>query len=322
MTTTSFPSWSRALATLVLAAGIAAAPVAVSGLPNAGALVSAAQASEIRAIVNDEVVTSYDVARRAAFLRLQRQSGNLNAKATDELIEEAIKRDAIDRAGIRVPDRMVDSAFGNFASNNGMSTSQLRQILNQSGVTAKHFREFIRLQIGWDQTLMWRARNQGSRALSEQDVVAKMLERGGDKPTSTEYLLQQVIFLVPQDQRSRQLAGRRQEANNMRSMVTGCDGTIGLAQQLRDVTVRDLGRVLALELPAAWEDDVKGLQTGQTTRVKETERGVEFLVVCRARQVSDDRVAKLQFSTEELESDQSGEDFLAELRKNARIQRR
>lgn len=294
------------------AGALIAAPVTVSN----------AHAAEIRVVVDDEVVTSYDVSRRAAFLRLQRQSGNLNSKATDELIDEAIKRNAIQRAGIRIPDSMVNEAYANFARSNNLSSSQLSQILNQSGVTPAHFREFIRLQIGWGQTI--RARSNTSRGLmNEQDVVAKMLERGGAKPTSTEYLLQQVIFVVPENQRGK-LAGRRTEANNMRARINGCEDSMQLATQVRDVTIRDLGRVLELELPERWAKDVKGLQAGQKTRTIDTERGVEFLIVCRARSVSDDRVAQLQFSTEALEESGGdvGDDFFKELKANARIKRR
>ncbi|QBK30294.1 peptidylprolyl isomerase [Roseitalea porphyridii] len=282
-----------------------------------------AAASEIRVIVNDEIVTSYDIARRAAFLRLQQRGGNVTQAATDELIEEALKRDAVRRAGIRIPDSMVDDAFANFAQRNNMSPSQMMQILGQSGVTVDHFKEFIRLQIGWGQTVQLRARA-GNQMMSEQEAVARMLEQGGQKPTSTEYILQQVIFVVPENQRGSLLSARRTEANRMRGLVSDCERTVSLAQGLRDVTVRDLGRVLELQLPSRWAEDISGLQTGQTTPVKETERGVEFIVVCRARQVSDDRVAQLEFSTEALESDGGdvGAEFLEELRANARIQRR
>ncbi|MBO6638319.1 MAG: peptidylprolyl isomerase [Roseitalea sp.] len=306
---------------MAAAVAIAAAtvPIGPAGSPFDAA---PALASEIRVVVNDEVVTSYDIARRSAFLRLQRRPGNVRQLATDELIDDALKRDALRRAGITVPDSMVSNAFGNFASRNNMSTGQLTQILNQAGVTADHFREFIRLQIGWGQLVQVRARSE-SQLMSEQDVVARMLEQGGQKPTSTEYILQQVIFVVPQANRG-QISARRTEANNMRGRVNNCDQTLAMAQNLRDVTVRDLGRILELQLPSNWADDVKGLQTGQTTNIKDTERGVEFIVVCRARQVSDDRVAQLQFSTEALEGDggDAGADLLSELRQNARIQRR
>lgn len=308
---------------LTLRRALCAAALSLS-VAFAAPIVTPVHAAQIAATVNDEVVTTYDIDRRVAFLKLQRQSGNLRSKATEELIEEAIKRDAIRRVGIRIPDSMVDEAFGGFASRNKLSTSQLSQILNQSGVTPAHFKEFIRLQIGWGQTVQVRAQNRQSSMMSEQDVVAKMLERGGDKPTSTEYRLNQVIFVVPDAKRGQLLRGRTTEANNMRSRVNGCDGLLPLAANVRDVTVRDLGRVLELELPERWANDVKGLQDGQTTRVKETERGVEFLVVCRARVVNDDRVAQLQFSTEALEDSGGdiGAQWLKELRKQARISRR
>ena len=282
-----------------------------------------AAASEIRVIVNDEIVTSYDIARRAAFLRLQRQGGDANRQAIEDLTEEALKRHAVRRAGIRIPDSAVNEAFANFARRNDMSAGQMTQILDQSGVTVDHFKEFIRLQIGWGQTVQLRSRAD-SQMMSEQEAVARMLQQGGPKPTSTEYILQQVIFVVPENRRGGLLAARRAEANRMRGLVNDCTRTISLAQGLRDVTVRDLGRVLELQLPSRWADDVSGLRAGQTTAVKDTERGVEFLIVCRARQVSDDRVAQLQFSTEALEADggDAGARFLEELRADARIQRR
>ena len=311
--------WTKAFRKPTTMAALVALTIAVP----ATSLISApvAQASDIKVVVNDQAVTSYDIARRKAFLQLQRRKGNLTELATEELIEEALKRGAVQRAGYRIPESRVNDAFANFARNNKMSTSQMTQILNQSGVTAKHFKEFIRLQIGWGQLVQAQSGRRGG-LMSEQDVVAKMLERGGPKPTSTEYTLQKVIFVVPKSQRGR-LAQRRSEANSMRSRIGDCSNTIAVASQLRDVTVQELGRVLELQLPDAWKGEVSGLQAGQTTRPRDTENGVEFLVVCRARQVSDDRVAQLQFSTEELQNGGgSGEDLLKMLRENARIQRR
>lgn len=312
-----------AISTSILALTLAITPLSIDSGVGSLIVPSVAHASEIKVVVDDEVVTSYAIARRSAFLKLQRRKGNLQSAAIEELTEEALKRGAIRRAGIRIPESQVDSAFANFAKNNKLSASQLGKILGQAGVTSDHFKEFIRVQIGWAQTVQSRAQGQ-NQLMNEQDVVAKMLENGGQKPTSTEYLLQQVIFVVPESKRRSQLKTRRNEANNMRGRVNGCDGTKALATQVRDVTVRDLGRVLELELPARWAKDVKGLQEGQTTRIKDTERGVEFLVVCRARVVSDDRVAQLQFSTDALETSGGnvGDEYLEELRKTANIQLR
>ena len=304
---------------------ILATALALSVAVPAASLVGApvAQASEIKITVNNQAITSYDIARRTAFLRLQRRSGNLGQIASDELIEEALKRHAIQRAGYRIPDSRVDEAFANFARSNNMQPKQMTQILNQAGVTARHFKEYIRIQIGWGQLV---AAQSGARGglMSEQDVVAKMLERGGAKPTSTEYTLQKIILVVPKPQSKNEMARRRSEANQMRARVGDCANTIALASQLRDVTVQDLGRVLELRLPDSWKKEITGMSAGQTTRPRDSENGVEFILVCQARSVSDDRVAQLEFSTEALKNGDTdtGAKILKNLRDSARIERR
>lgn len=307
--TLRFPRVMATAAALALAAPLASVP--------------AVQASDIKVVVNNQAITSYDIARRSAFLKLQRRNGNLTELATEELIDEALKRSAFERAGYRIPESRVDQSFADFAKSNKMSPNQMTQILNQAGVTARHFKEYIRVQIGWGQLVAAQARSQGG-LLNEQDVVAKMLERGGAKPTSTEYTLQKVIFVVPQNRRGSDMARRRNEANQMRGRIGDCSNTISLAAQLRDVTVQDIGRVLELRLPERWKKEVSGLQAGQSTRPQDSENGVEFLIVCRAKTVSDDRVAQLQFSTEAVESGEAGngEDMLKKIRENSRIQRR
>src|SRR5690606_12543083 len=118
--------------------------------------VPAAEASEIRYVVNGVPITSYDIDRRAAFVRLQRKPGNAQQVARQEMIDQTLRAVEMRRLGINVPDRAVEDAFANFARSNRMSTQQLEQVLAQAGVTARHFKEFIRVQIGWGQALQAR----------------------------------------------------------------------------------------------------------------------------------------------------------------------
>ncbi|HMQ57530.1 MAG TPA: peptidylprolyl isomerase, partial [Rhizobiaceae bacterium] len=162
--------------------------------------------------------------------------------------------------------------------------------------------------------------------LSEQEMVAKMLERGGDKPSATEYFLQQVIFVVPAAKRNAILKKREQEAVSMRNRFSDCKSTRDFAKGLRDVTVRDLGRILEPELPPDWAPLVKGLAPGKATKTRVTDRGVEFLAVCSAREVSDDRVAQLMLSQSGESTDKDAEalskKYVEELREKAKIKRR
>lgn len=284
---------------------------------------TSAMATEIRYVVNNLPVTSYDIDRRVAFLRLQREGGNLRQKATDQMIEQTLKLQEMQRRNINIPKEMVDQAYQRFASGNRMTTSQLNQVMAQSGVTAAHFKDFIRSQIGWSRVMQ--ARNSSSGAMSEQDVVAKMLQQGGNKPSATEYMLQQVIFVVPAAERSKLLGKRQREAQALRGRFRGCDSTREFAKGLIDVTVRDLGRILEPELPGDWKDQITKTSPGNATGVRTTERGVEFIGVCSTREVSDDRVAQMMFQSEgsgDEDMEKASQEYLAELRKNARITKR
>ncbi len=282
-----------------------------------------AYASDIKITVNKVPITSLDISHRVAFLKLQRKKGNLNSVATEEMIDEALKRAEMRRVGIKIPDKAVDDAFANFAKGNKMKTAQLEQILNKSGVTAQHFKEYIRIQIGWGQTVGSRFR--ATSKTSEQDAVRKMMEQGGAKPSATEYLLQQVIFVVPAAKRGQIMGQRKKEATAMRARFSGCESTRQFATGLKDVTVRELGRFLAPELPPEWADMIKKTQVGGATGIRETEKGVEFIGICRAKEVSDDKAAAMTLQSG-ADGDKGAQEldkkYVQELRDKASIIRR
>jgi peptidyl-prolyl cis-trans isomerase SurA len=294
---------------------MAAGPVVFDG--------GVANASEIKYVVNNVPITSYDIQRRAAFFKLQRRSGGAK-EAAEDMIEQAIRTSEIRRMGIKISDQQVDDAYGRFAAQNKMKPEQMDQILNQTGVTKAHFKEFIQSQMGWSQVLQAKYRQSGT--LSEQDVVQRMLQKGGNKPKATEYMLQQIVFVVPAAERQSSLGKRKREAEAMRGRFSGCDKSREFVKGLVDVTVRDLGRVLAPELPPDWADAIKSTQTGSATPVRETARGIEFIGICSAKEVSDDRVAQMVFQSEATKQGGEAEDFskkyMQELRKKARIAQR
>lgn len=312
----------KTVASALRRAGFAAmlaclSPLALS-LPQA-----AAQASEIRYVVNNVPITSYDIQRRAAFLRLQNQRGNLQQAAAEEMIDQTVRAAEAARLNIRITDDQVADAYQRFARSNNMSPAQMDQVLNQSGVTKAHFREFIRSQMSWSQVM---GRKSRGGAMSEQDVVRKMLDQGGSKPKATEYMLQQVIFVVPASDRRAKLATRKREAEAMRQRFRSCDTTREFAKGLIDVTVRDLGRVLDPELPPDWAKQVRAASVGSATPVRETERGVEFIGICSSREVSDDRVAQMVFGAEAAGNDEDmaglAKKMTSELRAKAQIVKR
>ncbi|MBB4185124.1 peptidyl-prolyl cis-trans isomerase SurA [Sinorhizobium terangae] len=294
----------------------------LAGTLSVAAYTTALAASGVKVIVNNVVITSGDIAKRAAFLRLQRQGGGAE-EAKRQLIDEVLKRGEIARVQQSVSTQDVDAAFARFAAGNKMSTDQLGKILDQAGVGVDHFKQFIAVQMSWPRVVNFRFGN--ANRLSGGDLVKRMMEGGGNKPVTTEYFLQQVIFVIPESKRGAITAKRQAEANASRSQFPGCETSKVFAANYRDVSIRNLGRVLAQQLPEDWKPLVEKAGDGMTTGTRVTEKGVEYLAICKKRQVNDDTAAEIVFRAEDLGKKKAGgEDpnsakYLEELREKAQI---
>ncbi|WP_455477451.1 SurA N-terminal domain-containing protein [Bartonella sp. B41] len=275
--------------------------------------------------VNGSPITNYDIQKRIAFLRLQQKQGDLSAKAKNELIDEALKNIEVERRNIEVSDDEVNNAFENFAAQNNIDIDQLNQILTQSDITVQHFKDYIRGQIGWGRLV--NARYQAETGvLTEQDAVYRVLKNGGVKPSTNEYTLQQIIFVIPAHRRSKIFEKRQREANNFRARFQGCANTKKQAEGILDITIRNLGKFLEPQLPEKWEKDIHATPVGKMTQLRETSYGIEALAICKIKKVSDDHVARLMFFLQDNQKknpqklENLSEKYLKELRQTAHIQ--
>lgn len=299
------------------------AMILACSLTLAAAPATYAATSKVVAVVNGEPITSGDIAKRAAFMRLQRQNGGA-AAARQQMIEESLKRGEVLRVGASVSTTEVEAAVGRFAAGNKLSIQQLSQVLDQAGVGIDHFRNYVAVAMSWPRVVNARYGGSSGGRLSNEELVRRMQEAGGTKPVTTEYFLQQVIFVVPAAKRNAIIGKRQAEANASRSQFPGCEQAKVFAATMRDVSIRNLGRMMAQELPADWKPLIEKAGDSGTTSTRVTERGVEYLAICKKREVSDDLAAEMVFRAEDLGKKSGDEDpnskrYIEELRKNAQI---
>jgi peptidyl-prolyl cis-trans isomerase SurA len=279
-----------------------------------------ARAEQIAATVNSIVITSGDVAKRVNLLKLQRAGGNVKQKATEELVNEVLQRQEIIRTGTSVSTDDVDAAFARFAKNNKMSTEQLTEILKRAGIGAEHFKAYIGVQMSWPKTVSARYGGGGNR-MSNEDFVTKLKANQGKKPTVTEYFLQQVIFVVPESKRAKITGKRKAEAEASRKSYPGCAQAKVFAAGFKDVSIRDVGRVIEPALNPEMKEMLAKVPVGGTTKTNVSALGVEYFAICKKREVSDDFAAQVTYQTEDLgKAKEEGESknakkYLEELKK-------
>jgi peptidyl-prolyl cis-trans isomerase SurA len=309
---------SRRTMAAVFRAGLLACALALpTALP---AMAAGSGGTAVAVVVNGTPVTTGDIAKRAAFLRLQKQNP---AGARQQMIDEVLKRGEVLRLQQSVSTADVDSAVARFAAGNKLTVAQLSQVLDRAGVGLDHFKSYVAVSMSWPRAVRLRYGGGGGR-LSNEELVRRMQANGGNKPVTTEYFLQQVIFVVPESKRKSILGKRQSEAEASRPSYPGCDTAKVFAATMRDVSIRNLGRMMLQEIPEDWRALVEKAGDGRTTGTRVTEKGVEYLGICKKRQVNDDVAAEVVFRAEDLGKQKGAEDpnsekYIEELRKRAQV---
>ncbi len=297
--------------------------LAAIGLGSAFAAVPAVADSTIRVTVNDEPITSYDIGQRLLLMKIAREKGGEKA-AIQQLIDETLQVKDAKLHGIVVPDARVDAAFASIADKMKMTPAKLTKALAGTGLAAASLKRRIRAQMAWAQVVQTRTKFEV--AIKSSDVVKALESQGGnpDKIKTTEFTLQQIIFVIPKGSPAGLVAQRRREAEAYRLRFAGCDKSIEQAKGLKDVVVRNLGRRTSDVLTGDDGKEVQATPIGKTTRPAVEDTGVALVAVCSTRQIDSNAAAVSQME-DKLTLEQGkdvGKEYLQTLRDKAIIKYR
>jgi len=142
--------------------------------------------------VNDRAITRYELQQRAQMLSLFRAPGDPQDLAREQLIEERIKMDAADSAGVSLPDEAIRSGMEEFAGRADMGVDAFIAQLEQAGVAEQSFRDFVSAGITWRE--FTRARFAPRVSVSDADLErATQALTGG---SSVRVLLSEIILPI------------------------------------------------------------------------------------------------------------------------------
>jgi peptidyl-prolyl cis-trans isomerase SurA len=273
-------------------------------------------------LVNDEPITSYDIAQRVRLMRLGGAKGGTK-EAADELVDEVLQLLEAQRRGVSVADGQVESAFASIAGNLKMTPAQLTAALKGQGIEAASLKKRFRAQIAWQQLVQMRTQMKAS--VKAEDITAALLEKGDPNSLkTTEYVLQQIVFVVPSGSSPNLYQQRRREAEAFRQRYQGCDQALSQAKQLRGVVVKDIGRRDASQLQGPQGEAIEKTAAGKTSPPSQIEQGIEVIAVCSTRDVQSTAVARAEIENQLYlkQAGDLGKDYLKELRDRAIIEYR
>lgn len=125
------------LALLVSAASLMGAPVLSQGLFSPAVL------------VNDSVVTEFEIEQRQRFLSLLNAPGGSREAVLEELINERLRDQAVAAAGLTLTEEALTNGKEEFAARVNLSAEEFVTVLEENGVVAETFDDFVRSGVAW-----------------------------------------------------------------------------------------------------------------------------------------------------------------------------
>lgn len=149
-------------------------------------------------IVNDAVVTRYEMDQRIRFLQLLRAPGDPATEAEKGLIDDRLRMQAAEQAGVTVSDEQIEAGMAEFAGRANLDTEQFLQAIGQGGVAPESFRDFVTAGLAWRDVIRARFAPRVSITEAEIDRAMSVAAQRGSGPR---VLLSEIILpLTPANQ--------------------------------------------------------------------------------------------------------------------------
>lgn len=153
-------------------------------------------------VINDSVVSEFEIDQRTAMLEVFRTPGNLPEVAREQLIEDRLKLDLLNASGLQITDEGMVTAMTEFAGRANLELDQFITLLGQAGVSEETFRDFVLVNVSWRDFIGSRF---GDRAqVSEEEIDQALGQSSGS--SGIEILLNEIIIAAPPPQAASALA--------------------------------------------------------------------------------------------------------------------
>ena len=240
--------------------------------------------SAVIAVVNDKVITTYDVRQRMRLMILN-AGGRINPQllpqlqrqAVKDLVEEQLKIQEAKEFDLTATSEEIDSQVAGIAAQNGLSADQMKEKLEEDGVSVNSLRNQMAASIVWPRLVSGRY---GKRVRVDDSEVDAVMQRLHDDATHEQFLLSEICIPVPSpDQQQAYYQASLQLIEQLRKGVPFAV----IAQQFSACTTAaaggNMGWTRTGELPPEIAAAVKILPVGAVTNPIPSEGAFKILAV-------------------------------------------
>ena len=246
----------------------------------------------IVAVVNNEVITQFELNDRMRIVTQQLQKRGTPLPPQEVLEKQMLERIITDRVqlqfaketGIRVDDLQLDKTLQRIAQENNMTVEAFRGALEKDGVSFAKFREEIR-----DEIILGRLRErevENRISVSDGEVEGFLSTRAAQAGGEDEFNLAHILVRVPEQASPEQIQSKRAHAEKALAELKKVDFA-QVAASYSDAPDALQGGVLgwraASRLPALFLETINALKPGETSAVLRSPNGFHILKLLDTR---------------------------------------
>ncbi len=243
----------------------------------------------IAAIVNDEVISTYDVQQRTKLVLSS--SGvdptpdivqRIHAQVLRTLVDEKLQMQEAARYEVEVTEEEVEESIERLGRQNNLSVGDIEETLNQGGIGVSTLRTQVLAEIAWSKLVNGLLSPRVSVPRDEIELILEQLALSSDKP---QYLVSEVFLGVESREQEQQIyQGGLQLIQQMQQGVPFQVVAQQFSSAPSSAQGGDIGWVQDGELQSELNEALRRMQPGQISSPIRT-RGGYIILALRDRRV-------------------------------------
>ncbi len=283
----------------------------------------------IVAVVNEDVIMESELESKLRTVRNQivKQGAPLppasvfRRQVLDGLIQNRIQLQLAERAGIRVDDESLNRTIANIASENNVTLSEFREILEADGYSYENFREDIRNEIRLSQLRKRQVDNLINVSEKEIDNFLANQEFQGD--VDSELRIAHILLALPDNATDEEIAEVRKMAEDIRQEVMAGGDFAEIARAVSDGQNADNGGDLGWrkmdDIPSLFAEYIPNMKKGDVSEPIASSSGFHIIQVADTKDeqqtiVTQTRARHILVKVDELTTEEQAESKIQQLR--------
>ncbi|MGE0630124.1 MAG: hypothetical protein AB7O43_20190 [Hyphomicrobiaceae bacterium] len=242
-------------------------------------------------------------------------------KAREELIDEAIKRQAAKREGVSSDKAAVDAMIKQMASQNKMTAPQFADHFNKMGIDFATFRARFATQQAWVEVVR---KKYGYLVNPNNRDIDRLLQGDSAGEDRIELQVQRVLIPLPSKLDQRAMAQHVAEAERLQRQFRDCRTTATLASKVDGARFEKLGTRPIASFGEPTRTLLASAKENEMIPPNITDGGIELLAVCNKNVIKASEAQRKEKANElrQQEFDRISRKYLRDLRAEAYIEER